>query len=124
MNFFDNFKVECTKNVATLMAQLPMALEIKSVKSKTERLFDLESKVLEIKDILSTNFNFFIRDFYNRYLPQNSSFHIDDSELMLIRKNTIDQFNLTIIPDFNQLMKILETFINRCKEANNNAWYK
>ena len=117
MNLLDNFKVECAKNIATLLAQFPTILEIKSFKSKKTRLFELKSKASEIRGDLSTNFDSFMRDFYNKYLPQNFPLHINDSELETIRQDTMDRFNSSINPDFKQLIGLVDTFIIKCKEA-------
>jgi hypothetical protein len=60
MNFLDNFKVECAKNIATIIAQFPTTLEMKSLKFKKIRLLELISKTKTIKVLLSTNFDSFI----------------------------------------------------------------
>ena len=124
MNFLDNFKVKYAKNIAKLISQFPTVLGIKSVKLKTTRLFELKSEALAIKELLSTNFDSFIRDFYNKYLPKNFPLHVEDSELETIRQDTIERHNSTLKPDFKQLLGILDAFIIKCKETSDYAQYK
>ena len=124
MNLFDNFMVESANNIATTMAQFPKTLEIKSLETKIRRILELKSEALLIKDLLSNHFDSFIRDFYDKYLPQNFPLSIDDSELEVIRQDTMKRLNSTIKPDFKQVLGIINAFIIRCKEANNNAHYK
>jgi len=124
MDIFDDFRIECTKRIAVIMARFPRIPGAQSPRAKAKQFAELKSEACRIRDALSSDFDSFIRDFYNKYLPPALPSSVNDSELAAATQATRERFSSTIRPDFRQLLKIMDAFIIKCEEAADNAQYE
>lgn len=124
MDLFDDFRIESMKKIALIMARFPRIPGAQSAGAKAKLFAELKSEVCMLRNTLTTHFDAFLRDFYNKYLPLDQPLPVNDSELAAARQSTMDRFNSNIKPDVRQLLKIMDAFIIKCEEAADNAQYE